>query len=126
MQRNPVGWFEIYVKDMASARRFYETVLAVKLSPLPMPGGIDAEMVAFPMEMGAAGAAGALVKMDGFSPGAGGTMVYFSCEDCAVESGRVVAAGGRIKEEKSSIGEYGFAAAAFDPEGNVFGLHSMK
>lgn len=25
--RNPVGWFEIYVTDMARAKAFYETVL---------------------------------------------------------------------------------------------------
>ena len=32
---NPVGWFEIYVQDMARAARFYETVLDVQLTQLP-------------------------------------------------------------------------------------------
>ena len=27
MKPNPVVWFEIYVQDMARARKFYETVL---------------------------------------------------------------------------------------------------
>ena len=31
---NAVGWFEIYVEDMERARRFYETVLGVKLERL--------------------------------------------------------------------------------------------
>ena len=27
MQGNPVGWFEIYVDDMARAKKFYKSVL---------------------------------------------------------------------------------------------------
>ena len=41
--RNPVGWFEIYVTDMARAKAFYETVFATTCSRWPthpdgMPG----------------------------------------------------------------------------------------
>jgi predicted enzyme related to lactoylglutathione lyase len=64
--------------------------------------------------------------MPGFSSGGNSTIVYFTCEDCAVEAGRVVGAGGRIQKEKFSIGEYGFIALAYDTEGNLFGLHSRK
>jgi len=39
MSGNPVGWFEIYVQDMARARAFYEAVLGVKLEALPVPDG---------------------------------------------------------------------------------------
>ena len=123
MTTNPVGWFEIYVKDMNRARKFYETVLGAELQKLDSPG---IEMMAFPMAQGAAGAAGALAKMDGFSPGGNGVLVYFVCEDCAVEAGRVASAGGRVEREKASIGQYGFIALAIDTEGNMFGLHSMK
>ncbi len=120
--QNPVGWFELYVQDMPRARAFYETVLGVTLSPLPMP---DLEMVAFPMDMEAPGASGALVRMPGV-PSGGSTMVYFSCGDCAVEGGRVVGAGGKVQREKMSIGEYGFIVLAVDTEGNMFGLHSER
>lgn len=126
MQRNPVGWFEIYVQDMARAQEFYESVLDVKLSSLDAPEGAEIEMKAFPMEMDAPGAAGALTKMDGVSPGQNGVLIYFSCADCAVEAGRVASAGGRVEQEKMSIGQYGFIALAYDTEGNMFGLHSMK
>ncbi|NOT49131.1 MAG: VOC family protein, partial [Acidobacteria bacterium] len=44
---NAVGWFEIYVQDMARAQGFYETVLGVKLSELPNPGGDELKMMAF-------------------------------------------------------------------------------
>lgn len=124
MTSNPVGWFEIYVQDMKRAQKFYESVLNIKLDKLSPPGGSEMEMQAFPMDLDRPGAAGALVKVNGSAPGAGGTMIYFSCTDCAVEAGRVAAAGGRVQSEKASIGQYGFFALAVDTEGNVFGLHS--
>ncbi len=126
MQRNPIGWFEIYVQDMDRAQRFYEAVLALTLSPLTIPDGPPMVMMAFPIDMEAPGASGALVRMDGFTPGAGGVLVYFSCDDCAVEAGRVAAAGGRMHADKFAIGEYGFIALAYDTEGNMFGLHSLQ
>lgn len=123
--KNPVGWFEIYVRDMARARKFYESVFQMRLEKL---GPADLEMWAFPMEQDVWGAAGALVKMEGFP--AGGTsnsvLVYFSCVDCAVEESRVPGAGGKIQRNKMSIGEYGFISLVFDTEGNMIGLHSMK
>jgi predicted enzyme related to lactoylglutathione lyase len=125
MNRNPVVWFEIYVQDMQRARKFYETVLAIELTPLgsPMP---DLEMLAFPMHMNGEGASGALARMDGCPSGGMGTLVYFACEDCAVEASRVEAAGGKICKPKFSIGQYGFIALVSDTEGNMIGLHSMQ
>lgn len=120
---NPVGWFEIYVEDMGRARAFYEAVLKVKLEKLPGP---DVEMWNFPMDSDASGSAGALVRMPGFPVGRNSVVVYFICDDCAVEESRVVDAGGRIEKEKFSIGDYGFVSLVYDTEGNMFGLHSMK
>jgi len=123
MARNPVGWFEIYVQDMERARAFYQAVLQVPLEALHSPG---IEMWSFPMNGESPGSSGSLVRMPGVPSGGNSTLVYFSCDDCATEAGRVVKAGGRIQKEKFSIGEYGFVALAFDTEGNMFGLHSMK
>ncbi len=125
MQRNPVGWFEIYVQDMARAQAFYEAVLGIDLSPLPSPDDADMEMMAFPMDMDYPGASGALVRYDGFDSGHNSVLVYFSSQDCSVEASRIVAAGGRLEKDKMSIGEYGFIAVAYDTEGNMFGIHSM-
>ena len=123
MATNPVGWFEIYVQDTPRARTFYETVLGVTLNQLPSG---DLEMWAFPGGPDRSGCTGALVKAAGVASGGNSVIVYFMCEDCAVEGGRVAGAGGRIKREKFPIGEYGFVVLATDPDGNVFGLHSMK
>ena len=122
MSNNPVRWFEIYVQDIARAKAFYESVFQVKLERLNNPGP---EMWAFPMKIGGTGCAGSLVKMNGVLSGGNGVLVYFGCEDCAVEAARVVKFGGRIDREKISIGEYGYIALALDTEGNMIGLHSM-
>jgi predicted enzyme related to lactoylglutathione lyase len=123
MANNPVRWFEIYVQDMERAKKFYEAVFQVGLERLPAEG---MEMLAFPMGQEGPGASGALVKMPGVPSGGNSTLVYFTCVDCAVEAGRVAGAGGRIFKDKMSIGQWGFIALAFDTEGNMFGLHSMK
>ena len=125
MEANPVVWFEIYVQDMVRARKFYETVLSMKLESLNGPDE-EIEMWAFPMAMEKSGAGGSLVKMEGFPSGGNSILVYFGCEDCAVEAARVVPAGGKIQREKMSIGEYGFISLVIDTEGNMFGLHSMQ
>ncbi|BDS05770.1 glyoxalase [Oceaniferula spumae] len=130
-ERNPVGWFEIYVSDMDRAKKFYETMLDVTLEPLPSPDA-SVEMVAFPMlapdDCGgeAPGAPGALAKMEGMSPGGSGTLVYFSCLDCADDESRVATAGGQVIKPKFSIGEYGFISLVMDTEGNMVGLHSTS
>lgn len=123
MARNPVGWFEIYIQDMPRALKFYKAVLGLELQKLEFPG---MEMHTFPMDQDANGASGALVKMEGVPSGGNSVLIYFSCEDCANEAGRVAGAGGRIFKDKFSIGEHGFIALAFDTDGNMFGLHSMK
>ncbi len=123
MTNNPVGWFEIYVQDMARAKKFYESVFQLKLEKLDNP---EPEMWSFPGNMEKYGAPGALVRMPGFPSGGNSTLIYFVCADCAVETSRVVAAGGRVQKEKFSIGPYGFISLVFDTEGNMIGLHSMQ
>lgn len=83
-------------------------------------------MRAFAGNMSAYGAAGALVKSPHARPGPGGTMVYFSVEDCAVQQARVEAAGGKVLRPKFSIGQFGYVTLCMDTEGNPFGLNSMR
>ena len=108
---------------MDRAKTFYEKTLEVTLEKLESP---DLEMWAFPFDMDAPGAPGSLVKMEGKDSGTGGTIIYFSCADCAVEAGRAAQNGGKVVKEKFSIGQYGFIAFVEDTEGNMIGLHSIK
>src|SRR5687767_3432151 len=120
MASNPIVWFEIYVQDMAKAKAFYESVLKVSLTRMDSPVP-DLEMAGFPGDMNTPGASGALCRMKGVSSGGNSTVVYFACEDCAVEGARIIPAGGKIKDQKTPIGPYGFIVLAYDPEGNMFG-----
>jgi predicted enzyme related to lactoylglutathione lyase len=123
-QRLPVGWFEIYVDDLARAQAFYENVFEVKLQDLGNPA---IKMLAFPMPGDLPGCTGALVKMPGTDrPKGNAVIIYFSCQDCAVEASRVPQHGGKIFKEKFSIGEYGFISLVHDSEGNMIGLHSRQ
>ena len=131
MKSNPVVHFEIYVEDMTRAKAFYEAVFEAKLEQMPNPTPeMEMDMWFFPMDkdtgMSSYGAGGMLVKMDGFTPGGGGTLVYFGCDDCAVQAARAAEHGGSVFQEKTSIGEHGFCAVVRDTEGNLIGLHSMK
>lgn len=122
---NAIGWFDIYVSDMKRAVAFYERVLQQKLESIGDPTG-ETQMMSFPGDMAAYGASGALVKSAHARPGMGGTMVYFSVEDCTAEESRVTAAGGKIVRPKFSIGQFGWVTLCEDTEGNRFGLNSMK
>src|ERR1700756_2331614 len=44
--RNPVGWFELYVQDIERAKAFYQKTFQVTLQQLESPG---LELWAFPM-----------------------------------------------------------------------------
>ncbi len=127
MSKNTFTWVEIYVDDMARARKFYETVLNEKLTEMDTPGDMgDLQMLSFPWSENGPGISGALCKMSDMKPGGGGTLVYFACDDAAVEISRVEAAGGKVLQPKFPIGQHGFCGICMDTEGNVIGFHSMK
>ena len=122
---NPVAWFEIYVQDLQRARRFYESVLGITLGETTSP--IEGtNMLSFPSGQDSYGATGALMQVPGVPSRPGGTMVYFSCEDCTAEESRVAAAGGKVEKPTFSIAPFGRIAIVTDTEGNMLGLHSMN
>jgi len=122
---NAVGWFDLYVEDMDRAVAFYETVFQQRLEPIDDPTG-QTVMRSFSANMNVYGAAGALVKSPHARPGPGGTMIYFSVDDCAVEQARAAEAGGKVLRPKFSIGQFGWVTLCMDTEGNAFGLNSMR
>lgn len=125
MKGNPIAWFEIYVQDMGRAKRFCESVFQVSLQQREAPFA-EIELWAFPADVNGYGTTGALVTMDGARSGGNSTRVYFHCEDCTVEEGRVPGAGGQVHRSKTSIGEYGHISLISVTEGNTIGLHSMQ
>jgi hypothetical protein len=120
---NPVNWFEIPVKDLDRAKKFYESVFGIKLQMEEMG---PMKMAWFPMLQDASGAVGSLVKADGYAPSHEGTVVYLSVEDIEGTLAKIKANHGKTLLPKMGIGEYGFIAQFEDTEGNRVALHSNK
>lgn len=117
---NPVNWFEIPVDDMARARKFYESTLGIEIAETEMG---PRRMGWFPMEMGAAGATGTLMKADGYQPSHTGTLVYLHVDKIDPTLKAIDGAGGKTLMPRTSIGEFGFIAHFEDTEGNRVALH---
>ena len=120
---NHVTWFEIYVDDLARAKVFYESVFHCSLTPEKTDGSFEAYR--FPGTMPGNGAMGALMKHPMRKPSQEGTMVYFHCENCAIQTDLAIKNGGRVFRPKFSLGADGFIAIIGDTEGNAIGLHSF-
>lgn len=120
---NPVGWFDINVSDLERAKKFYEIVFDIRLVDFPIEWG---KQSAFPSDREGANISGALVEREGLIPNANNTVVYFVSEDCTTEEARVEAAGGKIVQPKTNIGQFGYVSLVVDTEGNTIGLHSRK
>ena len=119
--KNPVGWFEIPVRDLERARAFYEAVFGIDM-PVHEVG--SALMAWFPMVEGAPGATGAIVMAEGYVPSETGIGIYFTAPDMEEILERVAKNGGEVLMGRTGIGEYGFIARFQDPDGNVIALHS--
>ena len=119
---NFVVWFEIPVVDINRAMKFYSHVFGVKLEAGEMG---DSKGAMFPFSPGAA--SGALIQSKENKPSPMGTMIYLSGgKDLSNPLKLVVPAGGKIIQEKLSIGDYGFMAIFEDTEGNHVALHSQS
>ena len=66
-----VGFFDIYVDDMARAQKFYETVLDTKFSKMDDPNDSSVQMQVFKDDLQSHGTGSALVKVKGAKPGLG-------------------------------------------------------
>lgn len=120
---NPVNWFEIPVTDMERAKSFYEVVFETQLSIQDMGPLL---MAWFPMEQGATGSTGTLVKHDQYTPSYAGTLVYFTVDSIEDTLARIQANGGKVLNPKMAIGQYGYVAHFEDSEGNRVALHAMS
>ena len=120
---NPVFYFEIPVRDMDRAIRFYSKTFDVTFEKQEIDGN---EMALFPYLSGGEGATGALAKGDSYEPSLKGTRVYFSTQDIDATLRNAISSGGRLIYPKKDTGDYGFVAEFEDSEGNCIALHMKK
>jgi predicted enzyme related to lactoylglutathione lyase len=120
MNVNATNWFEIPVRDLARAQRFYETILGAPLEREAMEGQ---QMAVFAFKR-QAGVGGCLVVGQ---PSSDGTVVYLNAApsiDAVLK--RVESAGGRVVLAKTALPDgMGFFAHLTDTEGNRIGVHAL-
>ncbi len=122
---NALNWFEIAVKDIARATKFYENILDIKTTPMEMMG---MKMAMFPYEGANGKVGGALVQSQMHTPSATGSVIYLNANpDLGLVAKRIEKAGGKLSMPKTLIDENtGYMALFIDTEGNTIGLHSNK
>lgn len=118
---NTINWFEIPVTDFDRAKKFYETVLAVKIDEMMMG---QTRMGFFPYEEGSV--SGAICSGEGYVPTDHGTIIYLNADrkldDFLL---RIPTAGGNVVMQKTLVTEdIGHIALMIDSEGNTIGFHA--
>jgi predicted enzyme related to lactoylglutathione lyase len=113
--------FQIPVTDFTRARTFYSTLMGYDLEVMETP---QFQLGIFQADPGGVG--GTIIKSDGLSPSATGTMVYLHAgEDLQPHLDRIEKAGGSIDVPKTQLGPgMGYFAIFRDTEGNRVGLYS--
>lgn len=123
-QENSINWFEISVKDIKRAKKFYETIFGIKMQEMDMMG---TQMAFFPFDPTSGKANGGLCQSKMHKPSKSGVVIYLNANpDLKKALAKVEKAGGQITMPKTSLGENGFMAFFIDTEGNSIGLHSNK
>jgi uncharacterized protein len=119
--RHQVVWFDIPVRDLDRAIRFYSAVLGVLLRKEQAGRGVA--MAVLPHTDTSIG--GCLVQTMDARPSDGGPLLYLNADgrlDAAVAATAI--AGGTVLQPKHSIGPDGYRAIVLDTEGNRIALHS--
>jgi predicted enzyme related to lactoylglutathione lyase len=119
--RHQVVWFDIPVRDLDRAVRFYSAVLGVLLRK--EQAGRGAATAILPHADGSIG--GCLVQTADARPSDGGPLLYLNADgrlDAAIAATTI--AGGTVLQPKHSIGPEGNRAIVLDTEGNRIALFS--
>ena len=116
---NAINWFEIPVRDLDRAERFYAD-LTGKTLKRELFGGIEHAIFASSKEPGVGGA---LVRDSRRKPHADGTLVYLAVADVDAALARVRGRA-EVVMATTDIGEPGVIALLRDSEGNVVGVHA--
>jgi uncharacterized protein len=127
-QTNVINWFEIPVTDTARAKKFYETILDIKMQTQYL-GETKEEATFFPSVPGVIQATsgrvtGVLVKNERSKPSKEGTLVYLNAYPVIqTVIDRIETAGGKIVLPKTKI-VAGYISIFIDSEGNKVALHA--
>ena len=129
-ETNALTWFEIPATDVNRARKFYETILDIRMETMDhdAPGE---ETIFFPRQkdtiMALSGiVSGAIVKAKRLKPAKNGPLIYLNASPKLQKVlDKIEPAGGKIVRPLTKI-PAGFIAAIEDTEGNHVALHAAE
>jgi predicted enzyme related to lactoylglutathione lyase len=120
--RHQVVWFDIPVRDIDRALRFYSAVLGTELKKEQAGPGVA--IAVLPQAEGSIG--GCLVQSIDATPSERGPLLYLNTNGRLDEAlNAVEKLGGIVLSAKRSIAPFGFRTIVLDSEGNRIALHSM-
>ncbi|HVQ64242.1 MAG TPA: VOC family protein, partial [Terriglobia bacterium] len=120
--RHQVVWFDIPVRDLDRALRFYSAVLGTRLKKEQAGPGVA--IAVLPHAEGSIG--GSLVQTMDSKPSESGPLLYLNTNGRLDEALNAVEShGGKVLSAMHSIEPFGFRAIVLDSEGNRVALHSM-
>jgi uncharacterized protein len=125
---NAITWFEIPVSDMKRAKKFYETVLDIKLVTAKAEADIEA-MELFPRLPDVSMArtdvvSGSLIKANRLHPAGDGILIYLNANpDLNKAIARIAPAGGKVVLPKTK-NPAGYVCIFEDTEGNKMGIYA--
>jgi predicted enzyme related to lactoylglutathione lyase len=114
-------YFDLTVRDLSDARRFFEHVLGWQFEKFPMPYDYYRITAGSSDEAGIDGGIGA-VKDAPLSGGVPMTVVTVPVDDLDQRLALVQASGGRVVERKTGIPGVGWYATCAEPGGLLFGM----
>jgi len=120
---NQIVWFDMPVKDLDRAIKFYSAVLGAPLNRQQFSGMSFATFPHQDQEVSGCLTPGG--EGDEVQPSDHGVLVYFNCQgrlDQAISAAQ--SNGGKVLKPKHQIGPYGHRAIVLDSEGNRIALHS--
>lgn len=126
-QADKVSWFEMPADDVVRASKFYGTVFNWATPPMGEDAAfaltVQADENGNPTQIG--GINGGFHKRQGASDA--GPVIHIHVDDINAKLAAVEAAGGRVIQPLTQVGEYGLSMALFsDTEGNVMGIYNYS
>lgn len=115
--------FQIPVRDMDRAVRFYRQVLGFEFHRQTVDGY---EMARFAPPPGAPGIPGSLAKGDVYVPAKTGPLIYFAVRDVSATLARANASGAKTLYPRTVSGPGRIVAEFEDSEGNRIGIQSKQ
>jgi predicted enzyme related to lactoylglutathione lyase len=120
--KNPIGWFEIYVKDFDVAKKFYGSIFDWEFKPSQ-----GTKSLYWNIFTGDGSIGGGFMKKESQGHEGHSVLIYVEVGDITETLKKIKENGGKVNTEKTLINETAGSFALFnDTDGNLIGLWSKN